>query len=254
MKLIKIKKPNSNPGEKKEIEHSKLLAQKNTEKIWGWGTPAGRQRAQRRAELILKSGNVSSNCHILEIGCGSGAFTEKFAETGAKITAVDISPDLLILSRQRRLPQNQVLFVESSVEDLDIHDQFDSVIGSSILHHLILSKSLPKIFSLLKPGGYFCFAEPNMLNPQVFCERRFRFLFPYVSQTETAFVRFKLQRQLRKAGFSEISTIPFDWLHPSIPSPLIGLIALLGQMFEKTPIIREFSGSILITARRPVCI
>ena len=47
------------------------------------------------------------------------------------------------------------------------------------------------------------FAEPNMLNPQVYLERRFHYLpmFAYTSPDETAFVRWKLAAKLRKAGF-----------------------------------------------------
>lgn len=78
-----------------EIHHGELLASKDTELIWGWGTPAGRVRATRRAKLIGRGAKLGPNVHVLEIGCGTGMFTEMFAQTRARIVAVDISPDLL---------------------------------------------------------------------------------------------------------------------------------------------------------------
>jgi hypothetical protein len=90
-----------------------------------------------------------------------------------------------------------------------------------------------------------------MLNPQVFAERKFRRLFPYVSPDETAFIRWMLKKVLQDAGFQNIKIIPFDWLHPSIPHTFIGMVSALGQTLEKIPLLCEFSGSLYIKASRP---
>jgi len=234
-----------------EIEHGKLLSAEDTEYIWGWGTPAGKVRAARRAELIAKGAQLRNGVYALEIGCGSGMFTEKFAETGAQLIAVDISPDLLAKARKRRLPPERVQFLEKRFEDCDVEGPFDAVIGSSILHHLDLFPALSKIYDLLKPGGKVCFAEPNLLNPHVFMERKFRKWFPYVSPDETAFITWKLRTDLKKQGFDKIEIQPFDWLHPSSPAPLINPISEIGYFFEKTPLLRHIAGSLCIYARRP---
>src|SRR5262249_25200157 len=42
----------------REIAHGKLLAQGDTEMLWGWTSPAGQQRFKRRAELILSSAAI----------------------------------------------------------------------------------------------------------------------------------------------------------------------------------------------------
>jgi hypothetical protein len=59
-----------------------------------------------------------------------------------------------------------------------------------------------------------------------------------------------LQRQLDRAGFSDIAITPFDWLHPSTPSSLIGVVSGAGRVVEHVPGLREFAGSVLITATR----
>jgi 2-polyprenyl-3-methyl-5-hydroxy-6-metoxy-1,4-benzoquinol methylase len=236
---------------KREIEHGKHLANSDPEKVWGWRTPAGRLRAQRRANLIATGARLGHGLRVLEIGCGTGMFTEIFAQTGAYIVAVDISASLLEKAKARNLPEENVCFMEMRFEDCDLNDPFDAVIGSSILHHLEYKEAFIKIFHLLKPNGIMSFAEPNMLNPQIFAERKFRRLFPYVSPDETAFIRWRLKKALKDVGFQDIKIIPFDWLHPSIPNTFIGMVSIAGQILEKIPLLCEFSGSLYIKASRP---
>jgi len=236
----------------REIIHGRWLAERDTEEIWGWETPAGRLRAKRRAELIISGAGLKPGQRALEIGCGTGLFTEMFAATGATILAVDISPELLERARARNLPRDRVTFAAKRFEDCAADDTFDAIIGSSVLHHLELGAAIERIKVLLKPGGRISFAEPNMLNPQVFLERQFHYLpiFSYTSPDETAFVRWRLASQLRAAGFDDIAIRPFDWLHPSTPAPFIGTVRNLGRALEAIPLFREFSGSIYIGARK----
>jgi len=56
---------------------------------------------------------------------------------------------------------------------------------------------------------------------------------------------------LIKTGFEKIEIMPFDWLHPATPIPLIRLIGNIGKLLENTPILREFAGSLYIQCRRP---
>jgi 2-polyprenyl-3-methyl-5-hydroxy-6-metoxy-1,4-benzoquinol methylase len=234
-----------------EIEHGQYLAAGGAEDIWGWGTPAGKKRAERRARLIGEAAGLAPGVHALEIGCGTGNFTERFATSGASIIAVDLSEDLLKLARDRQLPTDRITFVAKPFEECAVDGPFDAIIGSSVLHHLDLERSLPRIFGLLKPGGRLSFAEPNMLNPQVYMERHWRSMFPYVSPDETAFVRWRFAKQLRAVGFENVHLTPFDWLHPSTPRPLIPIVRGIGAVLEFLPGVREFAGSLVISATKP---
>ena len=234
-----------------EIEHGRYLATVDTDMIWGWGSTAGRTRARRRAMLISEYAHLHSNLRVLEIGCGTGIFTEMFAQTGAQITAVDISAELIEHAKQRCANYKNVTFIQKQFEECLVDGPFDAVIGSSILHHLAIDESLGKIFNLLKPKGVMSFAEPNMLNPQVFMERKFRRFFSYVSQDETAFIKWRLKKILKEKGYQDIQIKSLDWLHPLTPEKMINSFMKIETIFEKTPIIREFSGSLYITALRP---
>ena len=235
-----------------EILHGRYLAGLDTETAWGWGTPAGRRRAERRARIISAGAGLGPGVRALEIGCGTGLFTSFFGETGADVLAIDISPDLLALAAERPNLSRRVRFRCARFEDL-VEGPFDAVIGSSVLHHLDIDDALDNILRLLKPGGWCSFAEPNMLNPQVFLERRVPALRRrlHVSPDETAFVRWPFARRLKRHGFEEIRITPFDWLHPFTPAPLIEPVLACARVLERSPGVREFSGSLAIRCRRP---
>jgi SAM-dependent methyltransferase len=239
-----------------EEVHGRKLAHVDTERIWGWSSPAGRLRARRRADLIIAGAALGEGVRALELGCGTGLFTSLFADSGAHITAVDISPDLLSKARQRKLDPARVTFVEGAFEDAALEGPFDAVVGSSILHHLSVPAALARIRDLLKPSGLMSFAEPNLLNPQVCMERLgarvpgLRRLFWYVSPDELAFVRSALRRNLERSGFVDVQVTNFDWLHPATPPPAIPFVRSLGGVLERIPLVREFSGSLWIRARR----
>ena len=254
-----------------ELSHGRWLADHDPELVWGWGTPAGLRRAQRRGDLLVQAAGLAPGVRALEVGCGGGLFTERFASAGAEVLAVELSPELVELARARRLPADRVRFLCGRFEDVPIAGQdglggpasatasdrfsapFDAIVGSSVLHHLEIDPALRRMHELLRPGGRLAFAEPNMLNPQVWMERRFRHWkrFQYVSPDETAFVRWRLSRTLADLGFIDIRISPFDWLHPATPSPLLGMVQGLGRVLEALPLVREGAGSLIISATRP---
>ena len=236
-----------------EIAHGRKLSESDPVLVWGWGTPAGRRRAQRRTRLIAEQTDLKPGIRALEIGCGTGLFTEMFSHYGASLVALDISAEMLERARLRGLVPSQVEFLEGRVEEYDSDRPFDAVIGSSVLHHLEVEVALRKIHTMLRPGGKVSLAEPNMLNPQVCAERKLRFLpwFWHVSPDETAFVRCRLRALMLRVGFEAVSIQPFDWLHPATPRALIGVVERLGILAERMPLLKEFSGSLLIYGRRP---
>ena len=236
-----------------EIEHGRKLARSGPEHVWGWDTPAGQLRAERRADLIIKGAALGPGKRALEIGCGTGLFTEKFARSGAQIVAVDISSELLEKARARGLAESQVRFLAMPFEECDVEGPFDAVIGSSVLHHLDIKPALARIMKLLKPGGIMFFAEPNMLNPVIIVLKNVQWIKKRFgdSPNETAFFRWPFRRLLLETGFENPLITPYDWLHPATPAGLIGAVRASGKVLEKIPLLKEFAGSLLIRANRP---
>jgi 2-polyprenyl-3-methyl-5-hydroxy-6-metoxy-1,4-benzoquinol methylase len=236
-----------------EKEHAKVLL-KDPEKIWGWGTPAGRARAERRAKLIIQAGNINSGSTTLEIGCGTGTFTELVSKSGASIIACELCEELIELAKQRSYA-SKVSFITEDFAGLGPeHDgRYDVVWGSSVLHHLDLKKSLPKMLRLIKPGGRLVFAEPNMLNPQIWMERHVGFIrkIAGASPDETAFYRWQIKKLLLGEEFINVSARPHEFLHPLIPKPFIPLFTSLTTFAEWLWPVREIGGSLLISAEKP---
>jgi 2-polyprenyl-3-methyl-5-hydroxy-6-metoxy-1,4-benzoquinol methylase len=233
----------------RERRHDRHLIDVGAEAAWGWTSPAGRRRAARRAHLIATAAGLRPGMTVLELGCGTGVFTERFAKTGVRLVAIDVSDELIAAARRRTGASAHVDFLCQEFETMHAGQRFDAILGSSVLHHLEEHRALAQMRLLLNPGGVMSFAEPNMLNPQVFLERHARQWFHYVSPDETAFVRWKLAHSLRSAGFVDIEITPFDWLHPRTWTPVIPLVETAGRALEHVPGVREFAGSLLITAR-----
>jgi ubiquinone/menaquinone biosynthesis C-methylase UbiE len=237
----------------REIEFHRRIADR-AEVVWTWDSPAGRYRARRRAELFVERCRLAPGRRALELGCGTGVFLELVAKSGADLTGLDLSPDLLARTRQRLAGVTNVSLDMGNAEQTPYGEgSFDAVYGSSILHHLDLEQALCEAYRILRPGGLLAFAEPNALNPQVAVMFHVDALKPYfgVSPDEMAFSRFAAARALRKAGFADIRVRPFDFVHPQVPQAVVGLVGRMSRGLEALPLVREIAGSLLITARKP---
>lgn len=234
-----------------EKDHGVFLSSKGAEAVWNWASPAGLKRAQRRASFIARE--LSEGRKALEIGCGTGLFTRMVSHSAASIVATDLSEVLLNEARQQCDAPN-VTFEVADAHALSYADgSFDVVFGSSILHHLEVERALREILRVLKPGGLMVFAEPNMVNPQIWAERNIPIVRKWAgaSPDETAFVRFVLARMMQRIGFTGIEIMPHEFLHPAIPAPLIATVERLTLFLEKLPGVREIGGSLLIRGTKP---
>jgi ubiquinone/menaquinone biosynthesis C-methylase UbiE len=237
---------------KNELEHGKKLLAAGAEAIWNWDSPAGRVRANRRAAILAREMNINNTSHVLEIGCGTGLFSGKIKQlTNANIIATDISQELLNVAK---LKYPNITFQIDDAMKLSFKDKkFDAVYGSSVLHHLDFEKSLNEMFRVLKPGGKIVFAEPNMINPQIFIQKNIPFIKKWIgdSPDETAIVRWKFKKLLLNKGFTNVHIKPYDFLHPIVPAFFVTTVNTIGQVFEKIPLLKEIAGSVIIVAQKP---
>src|SRR5213078_2849611 len=232
----------------KEVQHGRFLAEHGAGEIWNWESPAGKLRWARRVKML--SGHLGVGMTVLELGCGTGYFTRELARSGSDIVAIDVSPELLEVARAICSARNVHYEIQNAYEMSYPDAFFDSVVGSSVLHHLEIQEALREIYRVLKPGGTIYFTEPNMLNPQIAIQKN----IPWVkrklgdSADETAFFRWPLRRLLQQTGFRDVRIEPFDFLHPKTPLPVVNQLNALGRFLENVPVISEFAGSLYIRA------
>ena len=232
----------------REIQHGRFLAEHGPSEIWNWESAAGKVRWARRVKML--GSHLHPAMSVLELGCGTGRFTRELARSGADIVAIDVSPELLEIAKANCSAPNVHYEIQNAYSLSYPDAAFDSVVGSSVLHHLEIDAAIREIYRVLKPGGTIYFTEPNMLNPQIAIQKN----VPWVkrklgdSPDETAFFRWLLQRRLEQSGYREVRIIPFDFLHPKTPVPLIDRLNTMGRFLENVPVISEFAGSLYIRA------
>ena len=232
----------------KEIQHGRFLAEHGAGEIWNWESPAGKLRWARRVKML--SGHLKPEMTVLELGCGTGYFTRELARSGADIVAIDVSPELLEIARTNCSAPNVRYEIQNAYALTYSNATFDSVVGSSVLHHLEIEEAVREIYRVLKPGGTIYFTEPNMLNPQIAIQKNVPWIKRRLgdSPDETAFFRWSLRRLLEQTGYGDVQIDPFDFLHPKTPVLLIDPLNAFGSFLEKTPVVSEFAGSLYIRA------
>ena len=90
---------------------------------------------------------------ILELGCGTGHWTEFFLKEGFDVTALDISEAMLVLAKAKGLNANLIL---GDTEKLPFSDESFSVVASITMLEFVQNQDvvLSEIYRVLKPGGY----------------------------------------------------------------------------------------------------
>lgn len=149
---------------------------------------------------------------VLEYGCGDGLNTLALARRGAQVKALDISPDLIDIARQR-LTANHLMadveFIVGSAHDLPLpDDSVDVVFGIAILHHLDLALSAREVSRVLRKGGLAIFQEPARNSKLI---KVLRGLIPYHSPDVSPFERPLTDKELATyaEGFSSHSSKAF---------------------------------------------
>ena len=83
-----------------------------------------RKDIEDRFDRTVNGINKDSISSVLDIGCGPGHFVVKFLEQGKKVTALDIAPSMLEITKQRVQAMGKEDEVEFILEDYSEH-KFD---------------------------------------------------------------------------------------------------------------------------------
>jgi 2-polyprenyl-3-methyl-5-hydroxy-6-metoxy-1,4-benzoquinol methylase len=222
------------------------------EHYWGWSSPAGKIRADRRARFLIERAGLAPGTRCLELGCGTGEFTRRIVESGCDLTAVELSEELAARCRERVGERAEIVVGNVETGEGLEGRSYDAIVGVSILHHVNMGLCLRNTFSLLEPRGRFAFSEPNLANPQIWAMKKIGFVGRLLHETEheTAFLTSGLRRLFESAGLAVDVCEPFEFLHPSTPPRLIAAVERLERGLERTPL-RGVAGSIRIAGHRP---
>ena len=125
-------------------------------------SPIGHSAAYDEVMELL---NPIKGKRILELGCGRGELSVWLAKHGARVTAIDLGPDLVAAARAlARVNAVDCEFRVGNIANLPFDAAtFDVVVGFHILHHLTeadVIKTVRECHRVLDAGGIVIFEEP----------------------------------------------------------------------------------------------
>jgi enediyne biosynthesis protein CalE5 len=112
-------------------------------------------------DAVVQRAALQSAQQVLDLGTGTGSVAIKAASLvtpGGSVTAVDISPEMLDLARQRSasLGLSNIEFFEGRAEELPVAGRFDAVLASlSLMYVIDRAAAAREIARVLRPGGRF---------------------------------------------------------------------------------------------------
>lgn len=97
----------------------------------------------------------------LDVGCGAGLLAEPLARLGAKVTALDASPDLIAAAKAHAEASGlEIDYRATAVEHLG--GKFDLVTSLEVVEHVADPRSFVKALAArLAPGGLLILSTPN---------------------------------------------------------------------------------------------
>jgi ubiquinone/menaquinone biosynthesis C-methylase UbiE len=155
---------------------------------------------------------------VLDIGCGTGAFTLRAARRGAKVKGIDINPQMLQVAGERVRSaglKESVELAEMGVAELDGEEaqRYDAVMSGLCLSELSedeVGYTLREIARILRPGGLVLVADE--IKPQGRANRLIHALIrvplaalTYVITRQTTHPASNWPKKLKAAGFAIVS-------------------------------------------------
>jgi len=168
------------------------------------------EEAYRRILSVLeKQMQPRPGTTVLDLGCGTGAFTRRLNALGFITTGVDISPR----SVERANALGGGRFVVGDISHCPLLSAcYDQAVMSGVLHHVPAREArircLREAHRLLKSGGRFFSYDPNGHSPSMWLYRDPNSLFYSAAgktKNEVLLTRRQVTEELLEAGFSDVS-------------------------------------------------
>lgn len=183
--------------------------------------------ANMAVTLALPAGS-----RVLEVGCGSGWLCEYFARLGYDVKGIDISPDLIQMSRERveGVPYGvdhetplQCAFEVHDIEASALNEKFDAIICYDSLHHFEDEHAVMRhLAQMLDVGGVLFILEGERPPSGSESETELVDVMKEFGTLESPFNYSHLRRLLDENGFA-----------------VIGDYASINGLFDRTSIVND---------------
>jgi len=205
-------------------------------------------KAKFAKDIIVAKGLTSGT--LLEVGCGTGLFTQKLAEIlpQLNILATDVYEPMLALA-QKRLENHKNVKCKlydalSNAEQRDMQN-FDIVCGVDIIHHIENPIDALRTWkSMVKPNGILLFLECNPANPAMYIRHHNR------PEEKRLYLNNKknLTSWAEAAGWKNVVVKNLPTYLPSGPEKMWNMLTATEKFIHKIPLINRMSGLFLVYA------
>lgn len=100
---------------------------------------------------------------VLDLGCGTGTFTEELAKKGYDMIGIDSSEDMLEIAMDKRIQSgSDILYLLQDMREFELYGTVKAVVSiCDSINYILEPKELSQVFSLvnnyLDPDGIFLF-------------------------------------------------------------------------------------------------
>ena len=205
-------------------------------------------KAKFAKDIIVSKGLASKT--MLEIGCGTGLFTQKLAESlpQLNILATDAYQPMLNLA-QKRLENHknvkcQLYEVIDETRQNDMQN-FYIVCGVDIIHHIENPTEALRMWkNMTMPNGILLFLECNPTNPAMYIRHYNR------PEEKRLYLNNKknLTAWVEAAGWTNVTVINLPTYLPSGPKKMWNLLTATEKLIHKIPLINRTSALFLVYA------
>lgn len=196
---------------------------------------------------------------VLDLGCGQGENTVALVARGARVRALDISPELVEIAARRLRDQNPAQAAEAEVAVGSAYEtglpsqSVDVVFCMSLIHHLDIGRVRDEMRRILRPGGVVILKEPVRFSRLY---GRLRGLLPShedVSEYEHPLTREELalmteRFQVEGMRFFRLPFVPL--LSRILPATTDTAWKASGWMLRAMPSLERFATSVVVRLRQ----
>ena len=131
------------------------------------------------APRLVRFAGITAGSEVLDVACGTGVVGLGAARLGAKVTGVDLTPELILRAKENAALMNvAATFLDGDAEALPLPDgKFDFVVSQ--FGHMFAPRPevvVREMLRVLKPGGVIAFST---WPPELFTGRSFALMGRY---------------------------------------------------------------------------
>ncbi|MDR7868687.1 MAG: methyltransferase domain-containing protein [Sporomusaceae bacterium] len=144
-----------------------------------FATPHGSYVHRFEREAVMALAAPAPGMTVADIGCGTGIYTDELLQAGARVTGVDISPEMLALAARRTARHGDaVAFLTGDAAALPFATaSFDMVTSITAMEFFADPRAcLQDMYRIVKPGGRLVVATLGSLSPWAW-QRRLKTYF-----------------------------------------------------------------------------